>query len=277
MTLLQAIVLGLAQGLTEFIPISSTAHLRIVPALLGWGDPGAAASAVIQLGTLLAVLIYFARDIAKISVSWVKGLLAGKPFEEYDARLGWYIIAGSVPIGIVGLLFKDFIETGARSLWIIAASLIGLAIFLWIAERVAARSQLRVLADITLKDAILIGLGQCLALIPGSSRSGTTIMTGLFRRLTHEGAARFSFLMSIPAILASGVFELFAEWEHLEAVGWGPIAIATFVSFVSGWFSIAFLLRYLRTHTTTVFIVYRIALGAILIGLLLAGVLQPMG
>ncbi|HEU5163506.1 MAG TPA: undecaprenyl-diphosphate phosphatase [Thermoanaerobaculia bacterium] len=277
MTPLQAIVLGLAQGLTEFIPISSTAHLRIVPALLGWGDPGAAASAVIQLGTLLAVLIYFARDIAKITVAWVRGLLARKPFEEYDARLGWYIIAGSIPIGIVGLLFKDFIETGARSLWIIAASLIGLAIFLWIAERVAARSQLRVLADITLTDAILIGLGQCLALNPGSSRSGTTIMTGLFRRLTHEGAARFSFLLSIPAIFASGLFELFAEWDHLAEVGWGPIAIATFVSFVSGWLSIAFLLRYLRTHTTTVFIVYRIALGAILIGLLLAGVLQPMG
>ena len=277
MTLLQAIVLGLAQGLTEFIPISSTAHLRIVPALLGWGDPGAAASAVIQLGTLLAVLIYFARDIAKITVAWVKGLVARKPFEAYDARLGWYIIAGSIPIGIVGLAFKDFIETGARSLWIIAASLIGLAIFLWIAERVAARSQLRVLADLTLTDAILIGLGQCLALIPGSSRSGTTIMTGLFRRLTHEGAARFSFLLSIPAIFASGLFELFAEWDHLAAVGWGPIALATLVSFVSGWLSIAFLLRYLRTHTTTVFIVYRIALGAILVGLLLAGVLEPMG
>jgi undecaprenyl-diphosphatase len=276
-TALQAIVLGLAQGLTEFIPISSTAHLRIVPALLGWGDPGAAASAVIQLGTLLAVLIYFARDINRIVTAWVKGILARKPFEHHDARLGWYIIAGSIPIGVVGLLFKDFIETGARSLWIIAGSLIGLAIFLWIAERVAARSQLRVLADLTMTDAMLIGLGQCLALVPGSSRSGTTIMTGLFRRLTHEGAARFSFLLSIPAIFASGLFELFAEWDHLAELGWTPIVIATVVSFISGWLSIAFLLRYLRTHNTNVFIVYRIALGMIVIGLLLAGVLQPHG
>jgi undecaprenyl-diphosphatase len=191
-TLLQAIVLGLVQGLTEFIPISSTAHLRIVPALLGWGDPGAAASAVIQLGTLLAVLIYFARDIGRITAAFFRGIAIRKPLGEQDSRLGWFILAGSVPIGVIGLLFKDFIETGARSLWIIAASLIGLAIFLWIAERVAARSQLRVIGDITFTDAMLIGLGQCLALIPGSSRSGTTIMTGLFRRLTHEAAARFS-------------------------------------------------------------------------------------
>lgn len=277
MTALQAIVLGLVQGLTEFIPISSTAHLRIVPALLGWGDPGAAASAVIQLGTLLAVLIYFARDITKITVAFFKGLASGTPFVEHDARLGWYIIAGSVPIAIAGLAFKDFIETGARSLWIIAASLIGLAIFLWIAERVAARSQLRVIGDLTLKDAILIGLGQCLALIPGSSRSGTTIMAGLFRRLTHEGAARFSFLLSVPAILGSGLFELVAEWDHLATLGWVPIGIAVFVSFVSGWLSIYFLLRYLRTHTTGLFIVYRIVLGVVVIGLLLAGTLQPMG
>lgn len=277
MTALEAIVLGLVQGLTEFIPISSTAHLRIVPALLGWEDPGAAASAVIQLGTLLAVLIYFARDIARITAAFFKGVSAGKPFEAYDARLGWFIIAGSVPIGVMGIAFKDFIETGARSLWIIAASLIGLALFLWIAERVAARSQLRVIGDLTFADAILIGLGQCLALIPGSSRSGTTIMTGLFRRLTHEGAARFSFLLSIPAIFASGLFELFAEWDHLASLGWGAIGIAVAVSFLSGWLSIYFLLRYLRTHTTGLFIVYRIALGAVIVGLLLAGILRPQG
>jgi undecaprenyl-diphosphatase len=276
-TALQAIVLGLVQGLTEFIPISSTAHLRIVPALLGWGDPGAAASAVIQLGTLLAVLIYFARDIGRITVAFFKGLFARKPFQEHDARLGWYIIAGSVPIVIAGLAFKDFIETGARSLWIIAGSLIGLAIALWVAERVAARSQLRVIGDLTLKDAVLIGLGQCLALIPGASRSGTTIMTGLFRRLTHEGAARFSFLLSVPAIFGSGMFELVAEWDHLATLGWVPIGIAVFVSFVSGWLSIYFLLRYLRTHTTGLFIVYRIILGIVVIGLLVGGVLQPMG
>ncbi len=275
MTLLQAIVLGLVQGLTEFIPISSTAHLRIVPALLGWGDPGAAASAVIQLGTLLAVLIYFAWDIAGIARSVVVCALRGRPFAEPQARVGWFIAAGSVPIGVLGLTFKDFIETGARSLWLISASLIGLAIFLWIAERYAARAELRVLGDVTFADALWIGLGQSLALIPGSSRSGTTIMAGLFRRLTHEAAARFSFLLSVPAILASGVFELFAEWDHLAALGWTPIAIAVLVSFVSGWLSIYFLLLYLRTHTTGVFIVYRIVLGVVMIGLLLAGVVEP--
>lgn len=277
MTLLQAVVLGLVQGLSEFIPISSTAHLRIVPALLGWGDPGAAASAVIQLGTLLAVLIYFARDIGRITSAFFKGVARRKPFEDPNSRLGWYIIAGTIPIGILGLLFKDFIETGARSLWLISGSLIGLALLLWVAERFAARSQLRVLGDVRLSDAIIIGLGQCLALIPGSSRAGTTIMTGLFRRLTHEAAARFSFLLSIPAILASGVFELIAEWDHLQTLGWLPITVAAFVSFLSGWWSIYFLLRYLRTHTTGVFIVYRIVLGVLIIGLLLAGVLQPMG
>lgn len=277
MTLLQAIVLGLVQGLSEFIPISSTAHLRIVPALLGWGDPGAAASAVIQLGTLLAVLIYFARDIGRITRAFVTGLVRKKPFEDHNSRLGWYIIAGTVPIGILGLALKDFIETGARSLWIISASLIGLAILLGVAERFAARSELRVLGDLTFSDAMIIGLGQCLALVPGASRSGTTIMTGLFRRFTHEAAARFSFLLSIPAIFASGLFELIAEWDHLAALGWLSIAVAVFVSFLSGWWSIHFLLRYLRTHTTRVFIVYRIALGLTIVALLLAGVLEPMG
>ncbi|HVR42409.1 MAG TPA: undecaprenyl-diphosphatase UppP [Thermoanaerobaculia bacterium] len=277
MTILQAVILGLVQGLTEFIPISSTAHLRIVPALLGWGDPGAAASAVIQLGTLLAVLIYFSRDVARITAAFFSGLARGKPFEEHQSRLGWYIIAGSVPIGFVGLAAKDFIETGARSLWIIAGSLIGLAILLWVAERIAARSELRVIGDLRLSDALAVGLGQCLALVPGSSRSGTTIMMGLFRRFTHEAAARFSFLLSIPAIFASGVFELVAEWEHLASIGWLPIAVATLFSFLSGWWSIHFLLRYLRTHTTAVFIVYRIALGIAVVGLLLAGVLEPIG
>lgn len=277
MTLIQAVVLGLVQGLSEFIPISSTAHLRIVPALLGWGDPGAAASAVIQLGTLLAVLIYFARDIVRITKAFFAALLSGKPLGTHDARLGWYIIAGSLPIVIIGLLMKDFIEGGARSLWIIAGSLIVLALFLALAERVAAKSELRVIGDITLKDALLVGLAQCLALIPGASRSGTTIMAGLFRRLTHEAAARFSFLLSIPAILGSGLFELFLEREHLAELGWLSIAVAVFVSFLSGWLSIYFLIHYLRTHTTGLFIIYRIALGLVIIGLLLGGVLQPFG
>ncbi|HVT43583.1 MAG TPA: undecaprenyl-diphosphatase UppP [Thermoanaerobaculia bacterium] len=276
MSTIQAIVLGLVQGLTEFIPISSTAHLRIVPALLGWPDPGAAASAVIQIGTLLAVIIYFWRDLIRMSVAFVRGIVRLKPFEEHDARLAWYIIAGTVPVGILGVVLKDFIETTARSLWIVSGSLILLALLLVVAEGFSARSgAYRGVGDVRFVDAILIGLGQALALIPGMSRSGSTIMTGLFRRFSHEAAARFSFLLSIPAIGAAGVFELLAEWEHLERIGWGPIAIATVVSFVSGWASIWFLLRYLRTHTTSIFIYYRIVLGVIIIALLGTGVLAP--
>lgn len=277
MTTIQAIVLGLVQGLSEFIPISSTAHLRIVPALLGWPDPGAAASAVIQLGTLLAVLVYFARDITRLGLAFFRGILRGRPFADQDSRLAWYIGAGSIPIAVLGLGFADFIETGARNLWLIVGTLIGLAIGLWIAERWAARRARREVSDITFGDAMIIGLGQCLALVPGSSRSGSTIMAGLFRNLSHEAAARFSFLLSVPAILGSGLLELFKEKEHLALLGWTSIAIAVAVSFASGWASIYFLLRYLRTHGTGIFIVYRIILGIIIAVLLVMGILQPMG
>lgn len=277
MTTIQAIVLGLVQGLSEFIPISSTAHLRIVPALLGWDDPGAAASAVIQLGTLIAVLVYFAKDLTILAIAFVRGIVRGKPFEDPQSRLAWYIGAGSVPIGVLGLTFKDFIETGARNLWLIVGTLIGLAIMLWVAERWAARRPQRAIGEITLTDALVVGFGQCLALIPGSSRSGTTIMAGLFRNFSHETAARFSFLLSVPAILASGLLELFKEKEHLAVLGWTSIAIAVVVSFASGWASIYFLLRYLRTHGTGIFIVYRIGLGIVIAALLMGGILQPMG
>lgn len=273
MSIVEAIVLGLVQGLTEFIPISSTAHLRVVPALLGWPDPGAAASAVIQFGTLLAVLIYFWSDLSRIAVSWTRGVVTLKPFAEDASKMGWYLILGTIPIGIVGLAFKDFIETKARSLWIVAVSLVAIAIVLTIAEFYARKRQLR--ENVTLGDALWIGAGQCLALIPGCSRSGSTIMVGLFRGMTHAEAARFSFLLSVPAIAASGLLELVSEWDHLAGLGWTPVIIATAVAFIFGWLSIFFLIRYLKTHTTFVFVWYRIALGLVIIGLLVSGILQP--
>jgi undecaprenyl-diphosphatase len=276
-TILEAIVLGLVQGLTEFIPISSTAHLRIIPALLGWEDPGAAASAVIQLGTLLAVVIYFFGDIVRLTSAFFRGIFSGHPFADPESRLAWFIIAGTVPVVILGLAFKDFIEGGARSLWIVAVSLIAIALLLLAAERYARARALRGMETVTLSDSIAVGFGQSLALIPGMSRSGSTIMVSLFRGLTHEAAARFSFLLSIPAIFAAGVFQLFSARAELDAVGWTPMAVAIAVSFASGWASIWFLLRYLRTHTTHLFIWYRIALGVILIGLIAGGVLAPMG
>lgn len=276
MTILQAVVLGLIQGLTEFIPISSTAHLRVVPELLGWGDPGAAASAVIQLGTLFAVLIYFAREIVAMTRSFVKGLVLRKPFHDDDSRFAWYVGLGSIPIVIVGLALKDFIKGDARSLWIVASSLIGMAILLGIAELVARRGSLRPMKEMTLFDAMAMGFGQVLALVPGASRSGSTIMAGLFCKLNREAAARFSFLLSIPAILGSGIFELVDEWDHLASLGWTPIIVAILVSFASGWASIWFLLRFLRTHTTLVFIVYRIVAGVAILAMLSAGVLAPM-
>src|SRR5688572_16355445 len=276
MTILEAIVLGLVQGLTEFIPISSTAHLRIVPAMLGWRDPGAAASAVIQLGTLLAVVIYFFRDVVRMTVGFFRGLARRQPFGDPDSRLAWYVIIGTIPVSVLGLLFKDFIEGGARNLWLIAASLIIVAVLLMIAERRAAHSTLRTIETVNMGDAVAVGFGQAMALVPGMSRSGSTIMIGLFRGLSHAAAARFSFLLSIPAILLSGLFELFSEKEHLDTVGWTPILVAVVVSFLSGWASIWFLLRYLKTHTTSVFIYYRIVLGVIIIALLVGDVLQPL-
>ncbi|HVT05620.1 MAG TPA: undecaprenyl-diphosphate phosphatase [Thermoanaerobaculia bacterium] len=275
MSIFQAIVMGLIQGLTEFIPVSSSAHLRLVPALLGWKDPGAAFTAVIQLGTLLAVLIYFFPDLVKLTVAFFQGIFKGRPFADHDSRLAWYIGIGTIPVVVLGLAFKHFIETEARSLWIISFTLIFVAVLLMLAESYAARNEGREIADVNLTDAVAMGLGQSLALIPGMSRSGSTIMVGLFRRLSREAAARFSFLLSIPAILGSGLLEMVKERKHLMEVGVTPTIIATVISFVVGWASIWFLLRYLRTHTTYVFIWYRIALGVILIALLATHVISP--
>lgn len=274
MSIIQAVVLGLVQGLTEFIPISSTGHLKIVPELIGWGDPGAAASAVIQFGTILAVVIYFAKDLLRIAAGFFRGLLSRKPFADADSREAWYVIFGTIPIVVLGLLLKHPIETVFRSTWVVTFQLVFIAILMQLAEKYAKRRGFRDNDDFNARDAWIIGLGQCIALIPGSSRSGSTLMTALFRRISHERAARFSFIMSIPAVSAAGFLELISEREHLATVGWTPIAIAIVVAFISGILSIHYLLRYLRTHTTHVFIYYRYVLGALMAVLLVTGYLK---
>jgi undecaprenyl-diphosphatase len=274
MSIIQAIVLGLVQGLTEFIPVSSTAHLEIVPVLLGWGDPGAAASAVIQFGTLLAAILYFFKDIVRLVVGFVRGLITRRPFADVDSREAWLVGIGTVPIVILGLLFKKHIESTLRGLWVIAFAVIFVAILLHIAEWFAKRSKPRDFEHLTIQDAVVIGLGQCLALVPGSSRSGSTIMTALFRGIDRPTAARFSFLLSIPAVGGAGILELLHERAHLAQLGWTSIIVAVVVAFISGYASIWFLLRYLRTHTTNVFIYYRYALGALMIALLATGHLK---
>jgi undecaprenyl-diphosphatase len=273
-SLLQAIVLGVIQGLTEFLPISSTAHLRIVPALLGWPDPGAAFSAVIQLGTLGAVLIYFARDIGVLSSAALEGLVRRRPLEDHRARLAWFIVLGTVPIGLCGVAFKRLIENEFRSLYVIAGSLVLLALALWAAERMGTFR--KGMDAVDWRESQVVGLAQALALVPGSSRSGVTITAGLFVGLARDAAARFSFLLGIPAILAAGLFEFRALLKHgLGGGSFLTLGVATAVSAVSGYLAIAFLLRYLRTHTTYVFIGYRLALGALLLLLLASGHLTP--
>ncbi|MBE7439817.1 MAG: undecaprenyl-diphosphatase UppP [Spirochaetales bacterium] len=271
----QATLLGLIQGLTEFIPVSSTAHLRILPAFLNWGDPGAAYSAVIQLGTLFALVIYFWKDLLQFGGAALRGLFSGKPFADDAARMAWYLVLGTVPVSVCGLLFARFITGPFRSLYVIAASLIVLALALWITEFYARRT--RIVHDITWKDALFIGLAQALALIPGASRAGVTLTMGLMLGFTREAAMRFSFLLSVPAIALSGLYELYQEWDHLASAGFSGLGIGLFVSALTGYITIAGLLRFLRTHTTLVFILYRIALGAFILLLLVLGILEPLG
>lgn len=275
MTTFEAVILGLIQGLTEFLPISSTAHLRVVPALVGWNDPGAAFTAVTQLGTLVATLVYFRKDLWRLFVGAIAGLRSGKPLETPESRLALGIIAGTFPIGLCGIAFKSFIKHELRSLWVIAFTLVALAIVLWLAERFAKHQ--KDIAQMTFRDAFLVGVAQALALVPGVSRSGVTLTAGLLLGLRRESAARFSFLLSVPAVAAAGLFELKDVLES-DAIGRGvlvPTAIATAVAFVSGLGAIAFLIAYLQKKSTAIFIGYRIALGILLAVLLVAGVLAP--
>ena len=274
MSVFEAIVLGITQGLTEFLPISSTAHLRIVPAFAGWEDPGAAFTAIVQLGTMLAVLLYFREDLLQIARAWLRSLRDRSVRRTLDARLGWYILLGTIPIGIFGLIFKDQIENGARDLYLISIALIVFGLVLLAAEEVGTKD--RPIEDLNRSDGIFIGLWQALALIPGVSRSGSTISAGLFRGLDRPSAARYSFLLSVPAVVLSGLFELKSVIdgsEHTD-VGAGSLIIATAFAFVVGYWSIAFLLRWVGHHSMIVFVVYRVALGLLVLVLTASGVIH---
>jgi undecaprenyl-diphosphatase len=271
---LEAIVLGIVQGLTEFLPISSTGHLRIVPAFLGWDDPGAAFTAVTQLGTMAAVLLYFRADLIRIALAWLRSVRDRPARRELDARIGWYIVLGTIPIGIFGVLFKDQIENGARDLYLIGTALIVLGLVLLVAEKVSTRS--RSMEQIEARDGLVVGLAQALALVPGVSRSGATITAGLFLGLDRPTAARFSFLLSVPAVVLSGLFELgsILSGEEGQHVSTGNLILATLLAFVTGYAAIAWLLRFLSTHSTIVFVVYRVALGVLVLVLVSTGAIK---
>jgi undecaprenyl-diphosphatase len=276
MSWFEAVVLGVVQGLTEFLPISSNAHLRIVGAAFGWDDPGAAFTAITQIGTELAVLIYFAKDIARIVSAWVASLFNAKRRSDPDARMGWLIIVGSIPIIILGLLFQKQIETNLRDLRIIAIALVAFSLILYVADRRGAKE--RVLEDLTVGHGIVYGIAQALALIPGVSRSGGTITAGLFLGYTRSAAARYSFLLAIPAVLGSGLYEVYKSFKggvHGAQVEWGPTIVATVLAFVVGLSVIAWLLRYLNKGSFTPFVVYRILLGLLVLALVGTGVLDP--
>src|SRR5437899_2350830 len=286
MSLLQAILLGIIQGLTEFIPISSTAHLVIASRVMNLAltpEQLTSSIAVIQLGTLIAVFFYFAGDIWNISIAFVRdhvALLTSRGSEStgsrlsHDAWLGWLVVIGSIPVAVVGLLFKKQIEgTFTKNLWVIATMMVVIAVLLAIAEFVA--TQRRRINELGIKDSLAVGFAQCLALIPGSSRSGSTIMAGLFAGETRETAARFSFLLSIPAIAASGLLELKEAIHKLPQGSLGPLVLGTIVSGIIGYMSIWFLLHYLRTHTTGIFIAYRLIVGGAILFMLFSGRIAP--
>ena len=268
---LQAIVLGISQGLTEFLPISSTAHTLVVSRLLGWPDPGAAFTAVTQVGTELAVVIYFRNDIARILKAWFSSLTKADQRSNPDAKMGWYVIVGTIPIGVAGLAFKSSIETTARNLWLVAASLIFMGVLLGLADRFAKHTKSE--ADLNTKNAILFGLGQAMALIPGVSRSGATITAGLAMGYKRDVAARYSFLLAIPAVFASAALTA-GDIASDDFVNWPATIVATIVAFVVGFMVIAGLMKYLQTRTFMPFVVYRIVLGSVLIVLLATGVLS---
>jgi undecaprenyl-diphosphatase len=282
MNLFEAILLGIIQGLSEFLPISSTGHLTIAGKLLNLVSESHPASwtsliAVIQLGTMAAVIVYFAKDIFLILKDFLKeNLKQRKKFSDQtlNSRLGWLVIIGTIPVVIIGIALKDIIEGAlTKNLYVIAFSLIGLAILLALAEKVANFK--KDLKDISALDSFLIGIAQAFALIPGSSRSGTTITGGLFLGLKREVAARFSFLLSIPAVLASGLFELYHSFKYLTPDMGLNLIVATIVSGISGYIAIDFLLKYLRKHTTFLFVYYRIAAGIFILILLLTNIIKP--
>ena len=288
MNFFEAIVLGLVQALTEYLPVSSSAHIRILGDLMLGSDPGAAFTAIIQLGTELAVLLYFRRDIINILTAWFRCLFGREGADwrsrmgagNKDARLGWYIILGTLPILVCGLLFKDMIETTLRNLWITVTVLLVFGVLLWIVD--AKSRQIKTMEEMTAKDAFIFGLGQMLALIPGVSRSGGTITVGRAMGYTREAAVRVSFLKAIPAVFGAGILETVSAIKDLSAgdagmfPGWGPTIVAAIVSFVVGYSVIIGFLKFVSTFSYKAFAIYRIALAVVVAILLIAGVLPPI-
>jgi undecaprenyl-diphosphatase len=276
-----AILLGIVEGLSEFLPISSTGHLTVVEKLLGYqiDDAGVTAfTAIIQVGAILAAVLYFLRDIVRLAVAWFKGLFSADARSNPDYRLGWGVIVGSIPIAIVGLALQKVIEGGLRNLWVVGGALILWSVVLFLADRASMRQTGRRSAprgeeSMTIVDALILGLWQCIALIPGVSRSGATISGGLFRGIDRVTATRWSFFLGIPALLAAGALEAVKASKSIHAtVGWGPTAIGTVVAFVVAYGSIAWLLRFVAHNRFTAFVIYRVIAGLAVIGLLVAGV-----
>jgi undecaprenyl-diphosphatase len=271
----EAAFLGVLQGLTEFLPVSSSAHLRIVgPLLPSGGDPGAAFTAITQLGTEAAVLLYFRKELTAMAISWWRSITSLGRHGDADSRMGWLIIVGTLPIALLGLLFKDAIETSLRNLYITATMLIVFGLILWAADRYG--KQERTLKDLGWKHGLLFGLAQALALIPGVSRSGGTITAGLLMGYTREAAARYSFLLAVPAVLASGLYQLWRSSEVGSPIPPGPTMLATVIAFVVGYVVIVAFMKFVTTRSYVPFVAYRIALGLLVFLLLGLGVLQPM-
>jgi undecaprenyl-diphosphatase len=266
----EAIVLGIVQGLTEFLPISSSAHLLILSQFFGWDDPGAAFTAVTQIGTEMAVIIYFRREIGAILRAWARSITDADARHDPDARIGWLVLIGTIPIAVLGFLFKDQIETIARNLWLVSITLILFGVLLGVADALGARVKTE--RDLTVRDGILYGLAQSLALIPGVSRSGASITAGLAMGYTRAAAARYAFLLAIPAVLASGLFE--ARKIGDQTVAWGPTLLATVIAFSVGLAVIAWLMKWLTTRSYLPFVLYRICLGLLVMLLLAFGVLS---
>ncbi|MGW2563695.1 undecaprenyl-diphosphate phosphatase [Streptomyces sp. NPDC001514] len=284
MSWFESLILGLVQGLTEFLPISSSAHLRLTAAFAGWHDPGAAFTAITQIGTETAVLIYFRKDIARIVSAWFRSLTNKAMRHDHDAQMGWLVIVGSIPIGVLGVTLKDQIEGPFRDLRLIATTLVVMGIVLGIADRLAARDETggkhrairhrKSLEELSVKDGLIYGVCQAMALIPGVSRSGATISGGLLMGYTREAAARYSFLLAIPAVLASGLFELKDAGEGGH-VSWGPTIFATIIAFGVGYAVIAWFMKFISTKSFMPFVIYRILLGILLFILVGTDTLSP--
>lgn len=277
MDLLHAIILGIIEGLTEFLPVSSTGHLMIVEKLMGYqiDDTGILAfTAIIQIGAIAAAVVYFWSDISRLAMAWWKGLLDKKE-RKSDYRLGWYVIYGSLPIAVVGLLLKNQIETTFRSLWVIVTALIVWSLVMWWADKKSKEERHE--QDITLKDALIIGATQCVALVPGVSRSGATIAAGLFRGLDRSTATRISFFLGIPALVAAGSLEAITQSKNIsEGVGWPATIVATLVSFAVGYVAIAWLIQFVSNHNFSLFVAYRVVLGVAIASLILLGVVTAV-